>query len=1199
MSGDRNVSLPVAALGVLAFFFSTALLTQHAFDLLRLSEGDTIKERPLAQPPVEARLWEDPLAATVRHQDRLNNLCSKPGNRPALCPPDNKYRPDLSISSDADRLTVIAALVPGSSFVGVEEARRRMRYAMLSGLASKGFVPENSERLGLLTVPLCDSFHDCPAAGKPDGKRSDLNVPYETLTTDDSGARRRIAILWLDDSKLGEKWLRKVVVLLGTVIQVKTEKLSIIGPYTSDKLVDAMEDVAELAQGLDSGKGETAREGDPKKRQENFCAHWQRLQRVDLVSPYSTADARQLIKAAKFPTANGPVSTLPKDCEERASRIDVQQHARAVTDPIDRQFQQLFSSRQAALVEPFFLRTIGSDAVQIAQLHAELCARGLDDGNGGRIVILREWDSIYARSLADKLGKTLECAAGKPSPRGHEKTKFDLYSYFAGIDGITLEGVSKQQRLVPRADGDKKRDEGKEPQLEWPENRDQRDYVRRLVNQLQQEAEADRRNTVRAVGIIGQDVHDKLVLTQALRPAFPERMIFTTDLDARLLHPEVTRYTRNLVIASALPLSVSELDPPAEQSVKVPPFRDIYQTATYLAARHAVSGADGGSPKAAASTALQKSYLYEIGRHGAAVKLASRSYRVDPEDGIKLAPDEPLPDQMEVRRFYAILLFAILIAFGGFIVFVQPGPALREAISGDLPFDVSTMTISGLTAASWGFAAGVVAELAMPGRIGLGGAFVTALAATLLFWIAVYPGPRPGRVPLTAGTSWRWITGQRLLRATLFILVIGGGYLLIPGASAGTHEPLAFFSGVSSWPSELLRALAILLFGWFVDYTWRGTAETTRQVGAKYFDVKTVPKTRLGSVVTYFRRNPERATNFAWRRVVKGLRDATLWMWHPQISRRSDQASARRLLDDTQPTTTANDGGIDGTRIWRRYIRLLHGGPRFLRTVMWLFAVFCFALLETKLFGGESPEVPARGIGDRTLFYWTTVMAVVAAIILMVLVSDATILTWRFIRILRNKRTIYPQETIRRFAAELGPELADRAARPIAARVRDRTTANRQRRNSILDPWIDARLLADHTDAIARLIFFPLILLGLLFLARSPLFDNWSSANVVIVVLVSYLLWTIAMATMLNISAEMARRTALEAMRNDLLWLQGSGEKYRLLAERLPSLITQVEQLRKGAFAPFFEQPLVRAVLVPLGGAGGLQLLELLSFARS
>lgn len=1195
MSGDRGVSLPVAALGVLAFFFSTALLTQHAFDLLRLSEGDTVKERPLAQPPVEARLWEDPLSAAMRHQDRLNTLCSNSDNRPPQCPPNNKYGPPLSVFSKADRVTVIAALLPGSSFVGVEEARRRIRYALLSGLASRGFVPENSERIGLVTVPLCESFNGCQA-DEVAGKGSDLNIPYETLTTDDQGSRRRVAILWLDDSKLGAKWLRKVVILLGTVIQVEAEKLSVIGPYTSDKLVDAIKDVAELAQ---PGGGFTEKPFVAKTAGE-FCANWQRLQRIDLISPYSTADARQLINAAGLPPPTTRIAALPNDCEGRASPPDIQQHMRGAADPIDRQFQQLFSSRPGPPIEPFFLRTIGPDAAQIAQLHAELCARGLDDGHGGRIVILREWDSIYARSLADKFGKALECASGKTSAPGHEKTKFDLYSYFAGIDGITLEGVSKQQRLVPRADGDKKREESKEPQLEWPENRDQRDYVRRLVVQLQREAEADRRNTVRAVGIIGLDVHDKLVLAQALRPAFPERMIFTTDLDARLLHPEVTKYTRNLVVASALPLSVSELDPPVEQAVKVSPFRDIYQTAIFLAARHAVSSSEGHRPlETAASVSLQKSYLYEIGRHGAAVKLASRNYRVDPDEGIRMDLDEPLHEQMEARKFYATLLFAFLIAFGGFIVLVQPGPALRDAIAGDMPFDLSTMTISGLTAASWGFTAGVVAELGMPGRVGLGGAFVVALGATLLFWITVYRGPHPCSTMRRADTAGHWVTGQRLLRTTLFVLVVGGGYLLIPGKSAGTHEPLAFFSGVSSWPSELLRALAILLFGWFVDYTWRGAAETTRQIGTKYFAVKTVPKTRLRSVVAYFQRNPKRAAHFVWRRLVKGLLDATLWMWRPQMLKRSDLTAARRSLQDAQPDVTSDDGGIDGTSIWRRYIRLLHGGPRFLRTAMWLVAVFCFALLEMELFGGETPEVPARGIGDRSLFYWTTVLAVIAAIILMVLVSDATILTWRFIRILRNKRTIYPQTTIRRFAAELGPELAECAACPIAARVRDRTAGSRRQRNSIIDPWIDARLLADHTDAIARLIFFPLILLGLLFLARSPLFDNWASSNVVIVVLVTYLLWTIAMATMLNISAEIARRTALEAMRSDLMWLQGSGEKYRLLAERFPSLIMQVEQLRKGAFAPFFEQPLVRAVLVPLGGAGGLQLLELLSFSRS
>ena len=59
--------------------------------------------------------------------------------------------------------------------------------------------------------------------------------------------------------------------------------------------------------------------------------------------------------------------------------------------------------------------------------------------------------------------------------------------------------------------------------------------------------------------MIGQDVHDKLLLIQALRPVFTEQTILTTDMDARLFHPDVARYMRNVIVSSALPLSPSDL----------------------------------------------------------------------------------------------------------------------------------------------------------------------------------------------------------------------------------------------------------------------------------------------------------------------------------------------------------------------------------------------------------------------------------------------------------------------------------------------------------------------------------------------------------------------------------------------------------------------------------------------------------------
>jgi len=41
-------------------------------------------------------------------------------------------------------------------------------------------------------------------------------------------------------------------------------------------------------------------------------------------------------------------------------------------------------------------------------------------------------------------------------------------------------------------------------------------------------------------------------------------------------------------------------------------------------------------------------------------------------------------------------------------------------------------------------------------------------------------------------------------------------------------------------------------------------------------------------------------------------------------------------------------------------------------------------------------------------------------------------------------------------------------------------------------------------------------------------------------------------------------------------------------------MLRRVEELRDGAFSPFSQQPLVRAMLLPLGSFGGTALLEYL-----
>ena len=69
-------------------------------------------------------------------------------------------------------------------------------------------------------------------------------------------------------------------------------------------------------------------------------------------------------------------------------------------------------------------------------------------------------------------------------------------------------------------------------------------------------------------------------------------------------------------------------------------------------------------------------------------------------------------------------------------------------------------------------------------------------------------------------------------------------------------------------------------------------------------------------------------------------------------------------------------------------------------------------------------------------------------------------------------------------------------------------------------------------------------------------------------------------------------------MREDLHWLEGAGPRWKKLIAPMREMIAAVENNRSGAFASFFDQPLFKALLVPLGGAGGAQLFDRLMLAR-
>ena len=95
-----------------------------------------------------------------------------------------------------------------------------------------------------------------------------------------------------------------------------------------------------------------------------------------------------------------------------------------------------------------------------------------------------------------------------------------------------------------------------------------------------------------------------------------------------------------------------------------------------------------------------------------------------------------------------------------------------------------------------------------------------------------------------------------------------------------------------------------------------------------------------------------------------------------------------------------------------------------------------------------------------------------------------------------------------------------------------------------------------------------------------------------------YVVALIGLTVLLKQAAEATRKRALESMQADLRWLAGSGKPLADLVEPFKRLIAQVESNQGGAFAPYFDQPLLKAMLVPLGGAGGAQLFDYLLLGR-
>jgi hypothetical protein len=142
-----------------------------------------------------------------------------------------------------------------------------------------------------------------------------------------------------------------------------------------------------------------------------------------------------------------------------------------------------------------------------------------------------------------------------------------------------------------------------------------------------------------------------------------------------------------------------------------------------------------------------------------------------------------------------------------------------------------------------------------------------------------------------------------------------------------------------------------------------------------------------------------------------------------------------------------------------------------------------------------------------------------------------------------------------------------------------------------LSRYRDIFFVAKRTEAVARLIWYPLIVLTLMFVARGSFFDKWTWPLSLILIFTLNAMWAIGSAAFLRRAAEQLRETAisnLQLLRVSSL-LKPEPEKRR---QSFDELIAEIRSLKKGAFAPLTEQPFIRAIIYPSGGLGLLAVVQ-------
>ena len=1161
-TGPTNFHFPWAGLALAAAVGLGVWIVQPPLTSSRGERKGVLSDSMFGDQTADARLWQDPFEAIRRGGT----------NRDGRHSFEEMVRQVGRRQQDRKPVLLMTVMLSGGPYSEDSESRLRTRRALVAALGRRHWVPSDSTHLGLfdLALPLQAPYgtnqearldlhlasspgSEAKASGEAGapGESPVMTVPYEwferTGETRDDFENTEILVWWLTDRALSRHPLLKLAWLEESLRQsvlkvahVETNALRLthqhFGPRSSDSLKSMLDELHDMNL---KGRRAIFRPGAVP-----VSAVWSNL---TIHSTWATA---------------AEVSLRPSGIETNAFWRD---RTWNVTNHFERHgiaFRN-YITRDDRLVDAL-LDELNIRNVSVADPRVGLA-------------LISEYDTSYGRAFpkifSDKVGERRTNAAasagsfplgdsqenmnrvakpGRDSGDGDLMRTVYRYGYLRGLDGERSSGT-----LAELAVARESQNQGKENQLtkfgalERAENRGQFDYLLRLSQKL---VEQDRKlrgqglSGIRGIGVLGSDLHDKLIVLQALQPHFPQAIFFTTDLDARLLDPLELKWTRNLVVASGYGLELrSELQRP------VGSFRDCYQTALFAGVIAATE-----DPVLNASSLPPRPLLFEIGKTRAVQLNGNEVSAKDPSRSLFIA----VPQWGNKLAVFVFAMAALV-----FLLFLALAPNASEHWRQEVRN--FNKLIKTLTA---------------------GHRVKRVLAVLAMVVIVLLPA---------------WYVWQIQLQA------------------AHPHgEPLFWMEGVSAWPTELLRLLIAYLCLGFCLWTRVRVMKNKQALIEEYHlparldnyqafqmwcrhrlqdqEENAAPRgTRLARLHAQWARRPglfgrAAAKLLYWWRVALLVRISHLGSFgkpSPELMARLSPLHQR----DPEPRLHASD-------VWLDYNGMGYLHSRLLRVIPCIVIYFLIGMLAFLFWGlpfdplrGGSASLglegsPAGGWWDCFLHptgkaldqiaLWASLLAFW---LLIFFVLDATLLCRQFIRTLTHKHVGWAESTYRKFR--------ERMAIP----------------KYYLEEWIDIQVISRRTSAIMPLIYFPFFTLSIMIFSRSTMFDRWDWPIGLILMTGLNAVFVLVAAWLLRGAAEEARWNCLRSLRaKHLELLSGrverdeATEKFEVQSDRLTKqveqLMKEIEQNRNGAFAPVSEQPAIKALLLPFGGAGALFFLDALSY---